>query len=149
VGSTKPGTRANVTVFRRGGSRELNVTVAELEQESAVAAKPRITTPQKDDSPKASPAAQSVGLVVSELSAAQKKDAKVKGGVRVESVAEGAAQRAGVREGDIIVAIGNSEINSVREFESAVARLDKTKPIPVLLRRGDLASYLLLRPARG
>ena len=50
---------------------------------------------------------------------------------------------------DIIVAIGNTEINSVREFEAAVARLDKTKPIPVLLRRGDLASYLLLRPARG
>jgi serine protease Do len=27
--------------------------------------------------------------------------------------------------------------------------VDKSKPIPVLLRRGELASYLLIRPARG
>jgi serine protease Do len=86
---------------------------------------------------------------VTEQTASQKAAAKVKGGVRVDSVSDGAAQRAGVREGDIIVAIGNTEINSVREFEAQVAKLDKTKPIPVLVRRGELASYLLIRPARG
>ena len=31
VGNTKPGTRGDLTVFRRGGSRDLNVTVAEFE----------------------------------------------------------------------------------------------------------------------
>ena len=87
--------------------------------------------------------------MVSELTAAQKREAKVKGGVRVESVTDGGAQRAGVREGDIIVAIGNTEINSVKEFEAAIAKVDKSKAIPVLLRRGELASYLLIRPARG
>jgi serine protease Do len=30
-----------------------------------------------------------------------------------------------------------------------VAKIDKSKPIPVLLRRGELATYLLIRPARG
>lgn len=149
VGSTKPGSKVNLTVFRRGGQRDLAITVAEIEQETA-AARPRGTPQRGEDAPKAaSPAAQSVGLVVSELTAAQKKEAKVKGGVRVDTVSEGAAQRAGVREGDIIVAIGNTEINSVKEFDAAVAKLDKSKPIPVLLRRGELASYLLLRPARG
>lgn len=148
VGNTKPGSRVPVTVFRRGGSRDLNVTVAEIEPEKQAAAAGTIT-PGPDEKTKASPAAQSIGIVVSDLSATQKREAKVKGGVRVESVSEGAAQRAGVREGDIIVAIGNTEINSVHEFESAVAKLDKSKPIPVLLRRGDLASYLLLRPSRG
>ena len=98
--------------------------------------------------PKASPAAQSVGLVVAELSDAQKRDLKVKGGVRVEAATEGAA-RAGIREGDIIVAIGNSEVNTVKEFEAAVAKLDKSKAVPVLLRRGEQASYLLIRPPRG
>jgi serine protease Do len=145
VGNTKPGSRVNLTVFRRGGSRDLNVTVAEFEQEQA-SARP---TQAPDEKPKASPAQQSIGIVVGELTAAQKKESKVKGGVRVESVSEGAAQRAGVREGDIIVAIGNTEINTVKDFEAIVSKLDKTKPIPVLLRRGDLASYLLIRPARG
>jgi serine protease Do len=148
VGNTKPGSRASVTVFRRGNSRDLAVTVAEFEQEQT--ARARTIQPAPDEKTKGtSPAAQSIGIVVSDLSATQRKEARLKGGVRVETVSEGAALRAGVREGDIIVAIGNTEINSVREFDAAVAKLDKTKPIPVLLRRGDLASYLLLRPARG
>jgi serine protease Do len=142
VGNTKPGSRVNLTVFRRGGSRDLGVTVAEVEAERPVR---RASAPE--DRPKASPAAQSLGLVVAELSESQKRDAKVKGGVRVEAATEGAA-RAGIREGDIIVAIGNTEIATVKDFDAVVARTDKTKPIPVLLRRGELATYLLIRPTR-
>jgi serine protease Do len=145
VGNTKPGSSVNLTVFRRGASRDLSITVTEFEQEQAKAQ----PTPAPDDRPRGSAAAQSIGVVVSELTAAQKKESKVKGGVRVEAVSDGAAQRAGVREGDIIVAIGNTEIHSVKEFDTVVAKLDKTKAIPVLLRRGELASYLLIRPARG
>ncbi|MCC2673940.1 MAG: serine peptidase [Ramlibacter sp.] len=147
VGNMKPGSRVGMTVFRRGSPKELSVTVAELEQETARAT-PR--TPQApDDKPKAtSPAAQSLGLVVAELNAAQRKEAKLaKGGVRVEAVTD-AAQRAGIREGDIIIAVGNTEVASVKDFDAAVAKVDKTKAIPVLLRRGELAAYLLIRPAR-
>jgi serine protease Do len=142
VGNTKPGARSTMTVFRRGGSKDLNVTIAEIEPE-----KPVRRTSDKEDKPKASPAAQSVGLAVSELTDAQKKELKIKGGVKVEAVTDGAA-RAGIREGDIIVAIANTEISNVKEFDSVVARIDKAKPIPVLLRRGELATYLLIRPAR-
>jgi serine protease Do len=142
VGNTKPGSRSTMTVFRRGGSKDLSVTIAEFEPE-----KPVRRTADKEEKPKASPAAQSVGLSVSELTDAQKKELKLKGGVKVEAVTDGAA-RAGIREGDIIVAIGNTEIGSVKEFDAVVAKIDKAKPIPVLLRRGELATYLLIRPAR-
>jgi serine protease Do len=148
VGNTKPGAKVNMTVFRRGGSRDLQVTVAEFEQEAtAKAGGSKPSAPEMK--PQVSPAQQQIGIVVTELTAAQKKESKVKGGVRVEAVAEGAAQRAGVREGDVITAIGNTEINSVKDFEAALAKLDKSKPIPLLLRRGELASYLVIRPARG
>lgn len=143
VGNTKPGSRVGVTVFRRGGTRDMNITVAEIEPERA----PTRRAQAPDDKPKASPAAASVGLVVSELTEAQKREAKVKGGVRVDAVSDG-AQRAGIQEGDVIVAIGNTEISNVREFDAAVAKVDKAKPIPVLLRRGELATYLLIRPVR-
>lgn len=142
VGNTKPGTRTSLTVFRRGATRDLTITVAEIEPEKVVR-----PTAERNERPKGSPAAQSIGLVVSDLTDAQKRELKVKGGVRVEAVTEGAL-RAGIREGDVITAIGNAEINSVKEFEAAVARVDKSKPIPVLLRRGELATYLLIRPAR-
>ena len=142
VGNTKPGTRTSLTVFRRGATRDLTITVAEIEPEKVVR-----PTAERNERPKGSPAAQSIGLVVSDLTDAQKRELKVKGGVRVEAVSDGAL-RAGIREGDVITAIGNVEINSVKEFEAAVARVDKSKPIPVLLRRGELATYLLIRPAR-
>jgi serine protease Do len=142
VGNTKPGSRAPVTVFRRGGSKDVVVTIAEFEPE-----KPARRTGEKEEKPKGSPAAQSVGLTVSDLNADQKKELKIKGGVKVESVADGAA-RAGIHEGDVIVAIGNTEITSVKEFDAVIAKIDKNKPIPVLLRRGELATYLLIRPLR-
>ena len=142
VGNTKPGSRASMTVFRRGSTRDLNVQIAEFEPERPVR---RAAAPE--EKPKGSPAAQSIGLVVSELTDAQKKELKIKGGVKVDAVTEAAA-RAGIREGDIIVTLGNTEINSVRDFEAVIAKVDKTKPIPVLLRRGELATYLLIRPGR-
>jgi serine protease Do len=142
VGNTKPGSRASVTVFRRGSQRELSVTVAELEPERssrrAQAPEPR---------PSASSQVQTLGLTVSELSEAQKRDLKLRGGVRVDA-AEGVGARAGLREGDVIVAVGNVDVNTVREFEQAVTRADKSKPVVVQLRRGELAQYALIRPAR-
>jgi serine protease Do len=145
VGGTKPGSKVSLTVFRRGNSRDLAVTVAEIEPEQRTA---RSSTAPAEKPRAQTPAAQTLGLAVSELTEAQKREAKVKGGVKVDAVTE-AAERAGIREGDIIVAIGNTEVTNVREFEAAIAKVDKNKAVPVLLRRGELASYLLIRPARG
>lgn len=142
VGNAKPGSRATVTVFRRGAQRDLTVTVAELEPDRnarrAQAPEPR---------PSAGSQVQTLGLTVGELSESLKRDLKLRGGVRVEA-AEGAGARAGLREGDVIVAVGNVDISSVREFEQVVARADKSKPIVVQYRRGELAQYALIRPAR-
>ena len=67
--------------------------------------------------------------------------------MKVEAATEASA-RAGLREGDVIVAIANTEIGSVKEFDAAVAKIDKSKAINVLFRRGDWAQYALIRPAR-
>ena len=142
VGNTKPGSKSVLTVFRRGGSKELSVVIGELEADKPVA-----KAPEKEVKPKASAAAQSIGLAVSDLTDARKKELKIKGGVKVEAATDGAA-RAGIREGDVIVAIGNTEVSNMKEFEAAVAKVDRSKPVPVLLRRGELATYLLIRPAR-
>ena len=88
-----------------------------------------------------------LGLAVSDITDAQKKELKIKGGVKVDTV-EGAAARAGLREGDVIIAIANTEITNVKEFEAALAKLDKSKAANVLLRRGELAQYVLIRPSR-
>jgi serine protease Do len=142
VGSTKPGTRSALTVFRRGSYKDLSVTIAEIEAD-----KPARKANEPEEKPKTSSAGQALGMSVSDLTEAQKKDLKLKGGVRVDAVADGAA-RAGLREGDVLVAIANTEINTVKEFEAAVAKLDKSKPVNVLFRRGEWAQYAVIRPTR-
>ena len=142
VGNVKPGTKSVVTVFRRGASKDLSVVVAEVEAEKPV----RKAAGPEPKPPVAGPA-QVLGLAVSEVTDAQKKELKIKGGVKIDN-AEGAAARAGLREGDVIIAISNTEITSVKEFEAALAKMDKTKPANVLFRRGDLAQYVLIRPLR-
>ena len=142
VGNVKPGTKAVITVFRRGVARDLNITIAEGEVEKPVR-KASVAEPK----PKAPSQVQVFGLALIELTESQKKELKIKGGVKVESV-EGVAARAGIREGDVIVAVANAEVTSVKEFEAAVAKADKTKPVNVLFRRGELAQFALIRPTR-
>jgi len=142
VGSTKPGTRSALTVFRRGTYKDLSVTIAEIEAD-----KPARKANEPEEKPKTSSAGQALGMSVSDLTEAQKKELKLKGGVRVDAVADAAA-RAGMREGDVLVALANIEINTVKEFEAAVAKLDKSKPVTVLFRRGEWAQYLVIRPVR-
>ena len=69
------------------------------------------------------------------------------GGVRVDAAPDAAA-RAGIREGDLILAIANTEVTSLKEFELIMSRVDKTRPTSVLIRRGDGAQYVLIRPVQ-
>lgn len=143
VGNTKPGSKSTVTVFRRGASRDLTVTIAEIEPDS----KPVAKATEREEKPKASAAAQQIGLSVTDLTEAQKKELKLKGGVLVAAAAEAAA-RAGLREGDIILSVANTQVSGVKEFEAALGKADKNKSINVLYRRGEWSQYALIKPAR-
>ena len=142
VGNTKPGTRSTLTVFRRGSTKDLTVTIGEFEAETPVAQKKEPQAPTRSTQ-----AGQVLGLLVSDLSDAQKKQLKLRGGVQVDSAIDAAA-RAGLRQGDVIIALANVEVSSVREFEAVLARLDKGKVVHVLFRRGEWAQYAVIRPAR-
>ena len=140
VGNTKPGTQSAVTVFRRGKTVNLSIKVAEVEAD-AVAEAPA------DDKPAsgATAMAKQLGLVVGELSAAQKKSLAIKGGVRVLNATEAAA-RAGLREGDVVLAVANTEVANIAGFEAALAKIDTSKPVNLLVRRGEWTQYVLIRP---
>jgi len=142
VGGTKPGTRSTLTVFRRGGTKELSVTIAEIEAD-----KPVKKAADKEEKPKASSAGQVLGLTVSELTEAQKKELKIKGGVKVEAATDAAA-RAGIREGDVIVSVANAEVTSIKDFEVAVAKADRNKSVAMVIRRGEMAQIAVIRPTR-
>ncbi|ODU10733.1 MAG: serine peptidase [Rubrivivax sp. SCN 71-131] len=140
IGNTKPGSRITLQVFRRGGTRDLALTVGEFEAER--------TAQRAPDEPGTAPATRSaLGLTVSDLGEAQKKELRLRGGVRVDAV-EGAAARAGVREGDVILAVNNADVADARQFEAVTGKLDKARAVSLLVRRGDAVNYLVIRPAR-
>lgn len=145
VGNTKPGTKSSITVFRRGSLRDINVTIAEIEPDKP--AKVAADRNEPAAKPSASAAAKSMGLALSDLTEAQKKELKLKGGVRIDAATDAAA-RAGLREGDVVLAVSNVEVANLKEFDAALAKADKSKPVSLLFRRGDWAQYALLRPAR-
>ncbi|MES2959716.1 MAG: DegQ family serine endoprotease [Pseudomonadota bacterium] len=139
VGAAKPGAKTNLQVFRRGANRDVSVTVVEFEPE-----KPRRVAQANDTQPAQPKTA--IGLAVSDLTDAQKRELKLRGGVRVEA-AEGVAARAGMREGDVVVALDNTEVSDAKQFNTLVAKADKTRPISVMVRRGEWTNYVVIRPA--
>jgi len=147
VGNTKPGTKTMVSVFRRGKTLELSITVAELEPDEAKAIK--ASKPEKVEklSPPVHVAAAKLGLTFVDLTDEQKKEAKLKGGARVESVS-GRAASTGLREGDIIVSVANIEVLSAKDAEAELARQDKSKPIALQMRRGSRGDYVLIKPEK-
>ncbi len=140
VGNTKPGTKSTVTVFRRGVTKDLSIVIAEMEPEKVAK-----RSAEPEEKPKTANSVQGLGLVVADLTDAQKSELKIKGGVRVESLQE-PALKAGLREGDVILAVGNIEVAQAKDFVAAVAKMDKTKSVSVLFRRGDITRFALIKP---
>ena len=75
VGGTKPGTRSVISVWRKGAMRDLNLTVAELEADKVAK--------KEEKKPKVEQVANALGMIVSDLSAAQLKELKIDGGISV------------------------------------------------------------------
>jgi serine protease Do len=142
VGGTKPGTKSTLTVFRRGATKELSVVIAEIEAD-----RPAEKLVDKPAKPKATVQAQSFGLTVSDLSDVARKELGIKAGVRVDAATDAAA-RAGLREGDVIMAVANTSVAGVKELEAVLSKVDKSKPVSVLFRRGEWSQYTVIRPNR-
>ena len=142
VGATKPGSKGVVTVFRRGAYKDLTVNVVELDAPKTQAEAAKSAQPAE-----AALAKSALGLTLSDLTAEQKRELRVPGGVLVRGVA-GPAESAGLRQGDVILQVANAQIESVRQLETVLSKVDRQKALPLLVRRSDSTGYVLIRPAR-
>jgi serine protease Do len=143
VGATKPGSKTVLQVFRRGGYKDITVTVAEFEPD----APSRVSQADAGAAAAAAAGKTALGLTVSELGEPAKRELKLRGGVKVDAV-DGAAARAGLREGDVILALDNTEISDVKQFLAVAAKAEKARAVSVMVRRGEWVNYLVIRPTR-
>lgn len=136
VGNTPPGKSVAMRVWRRGDVRPLQVTLAELQAAGTAA-------PQRPAAPARTPSGW--GLTLGELSDAQKRSLRLRAGVQVEAATDAAA-KAGLRPGDVILAVGNTEVSRATDFETAAARVPAKQPLVLLVRRAQAVQYILLKP---
>jgi serine protease Do len=139
VGGTRPGSTVPLEVWRKGQTRKLTITVGELQEDRVAAAdKPR---PQKQ----AEAQANRLGIVVSDLTAEQKKDMRVASGVIVTEVRPD-ARAPEVRKGDVLLTLvhkgQHTEIRSADQFNKLLAGLDKNAVITLQVKRGESTAFV-------
>ena len=137
VGATKPGAKVPVQVWRKGSLKDMTVTVAEIPAEEKTAG--------RSSKRGKAPESNRIGLALSELSAEQKKQLDLDGGLLVEDVQPGAASRAGMRRGDVILGINNQDVKSVEQFNQLLGKFEKGRNIALLVRRGETTTFITMK----
>jgi serine protease Do len=135
VGSTKPGTKANLKVFRDGKTLAMPVTVGELPQDKTELASSGAAKAKS---------ANALGIVVDDLTAEQRKQLGIKDaqGVVVTDVRGPAAQRTPIQPGDVITMVGRKAVKSAAEFNAAVKDVKPGESVMLLMRRGDATQFV-------
>jgi len=144
VGSTKPGSKSDLVLYRDGKNMTVPVTVGELPAEKAVQA-------SLGNNDATSPA-NALGLVVDDITADQRKQIGLDSdqGVVVTKITGAAAKRAALAPGDVILMVGRKPIKSVADFNTAVKGAKPGDSVMLLVRREDATSFIAVPiPKKG
>ena len=131
VGTVKPGSSIPLEVWRKGKVQTINVVLTELPADEQVASK-------------SGKAYSRGGLALAELTAEQRREIGIDYGLLVQD-ATGDALRAGIRSGDVILAVNNGKVATVEAFRKAIAAVPAGKSAAILVRRGDGSLYIPLK----
>ena len=139
VGRTRVGEEVAVEILRSGQSMTLKVTTDELPADDDL----QVATVSAPDDVEA----KRLGLVVRDLNDEERALFEVADqGVVVSKVSDGPAERAGIREGDLILMLNNQEVANSGEFNRLAAELPQGKAVSVLVQRQGSPIFLALKP---
>jgi len=136
VGEATVNEPAKVEVLRRGHIEEVEVVIGELPEEGdqVVAIEPERTK------------ANSIGLVVADLDSEQRNQLELdQGGVIVQEVKPGPAERAGIGPGDVILMFDNRPVADARQFRELLDGIEPGRSVAVLIQRGDGRMFFAVR----
>ena len=136
VASTPPGTKVVVNLWRKGANKEVSLTVAEMPGDGKVA---RVS---KGDA--AGEQIARLGIGVAELTEDQKKQLEVEGGLLIEEV-RGVNVRGELQRGDIILALANTPIASIKQLNNVLKTVAKGERVPLLIRRGEVDTFISIK----
>ena len=131
VGQSMPGQRVQMEVWRQGHKVDVTAQLASASEKTAKA----------ETKPDASGGGK-VGLALRPLEEGEKRQAGVTDGLLVEDVS-GAAARAGVEAGDVLLAINGTPAKSVDQVRSVISKSDKS--VALLIQRGEDKIFVPVR----
>ncbi len=142
----RPGTKVNLTVWRKGATKDIAVTVAEMREDVAQQSQRRGSPAPKE---KAKP--NRMGLVLQDLSDDQKKELDLKGGVLIADIP--GEVRGNVQQGDVITAVISKGVttpaSSAAQINDLLAKLEKNASVTLQLRRGEQQFFATIRLPNG
>ena len=138
VGNTKPGSKVSLELWRDGASKVIKVEVGETLADEGVDSR-------KSKQNKKSREANRIGLILSELNKEQKEQLEITNGLLVEDMQPGIASRSGIRVGDIIVGFNSKDIETIEQFNGLLNQTQPGKNIALLVRRGDMTTFITIK----
>ncbi len=138
VGSTKPGSRVSIQIWRNGSTKKLIVLVDEFPSDEKISSRGSKQGKTPDTSNR-------IGLALRELSSHEKKQIEVNNGLLVEDMRPGIASRSGIQPGDIILGINNQDVASVGQFNQLLNKIKEGRNIALLVKRGNTTSFITMK----
>ena len=129
IANILPGNSAKLQVWRKGGLRDIDVKVgAQKEDKDQVA-----SVEGKEAN------LGRLGLGLRALTPEERRQVDGKGGLLVESVS-GAAARAGIRPGDVVLSVNGEPVSSVEQLRGLVAKASKR--VALLIQRDEFKLFV-------
>ncbi len=130
VVATKPGTTVPVRIVRDRQERTVNVTVDELdlETENQASARPDDTRPPELQQETTRGFGMSLSNLTPQMAQRLRIDADVRGAVVVDVEQDGAAAKAGLAPGDVILRVGRTVVSSAAEAQRALEGVPSKSP---------------------
>jgi len=141
VGATPVGAKAAIEVLREGKTRKLTVTIGKLEEEAVAGASPRGERSAPEEARESR-----LGLTLSDLTAEQREQLDIQGGVLITAVQGGPAARAGLARGDVIMEANRKPVSSIAALRKLIGDQDEADATLLLVRRGAGSLFIVIEP---
>jgi serine protease Do len=133
VGQYRPGTRAEVSLYRDGKIMSLTVELGSSPTNVVAAAEPEVVRDRRNP----------LGFRVAELSTETRQVTGLNG-VRIAEISGGPGRDAGLLEGDVIVALNRQEISSTEQFAQVADNLPEAGFVSIRIIREGQGTTLAL-----
>ena len=151
IGAMSPGSKVTLELVRDGKPRTVTAVLSQLDERAA--GTPNGEKNENDASPGPAAAAQSnvLGIVGEDLDGAQRRQLGLQSneGVLISRVEGMAAREAGLRPGDVILAVGRNDVGGAGALNAQLRSVKAGQAVMLLVRRGGGTQYVTVTPTEG